>query len=267
MSLLLATRLEYHLNSITVNANHMRGLFIGPSWGRPGSFSWAVSINGANEHYTGGFGSPPALIGSHSRSVVFLFSIHACVLPVLLPICPPTPPIFAIPAYPCTWSQPLTHFIMYASPLIYKHLHSNSFIKIFEINITKNIPSWGTSKKLVSLFPCMSCHLSNYVHKDTETPENTFLCSCLVLNISLSFSSLISKMEWWPQPRRITEQLRLEGTSGGWLVGAGLPRAHSLYPNVPTVIHGRAHTVQSQCPRCTQGTQQWHSSTTSCLVK
>lgn len=91
MSLLLATRLECHLNSLTVNANQMRGLFIGPSWGRPRCFSWAASINGATEHYTEGSGSPPAPIGSHSHSVVALFSIHACVLSVLLSICPPTP--------------------------------------------------------------------------------------------------------------------------------------------------------------------------------
>lgn len=134
MSLLLATRLECHLNSLTVNANQMRWLLIGPSWGRPRCFSWAVSINGATEHYTEGFGSPPALTGSHSHSVVVLFSIHACVLPVLLSTGPPTPPIFAVPAYACTWCQPLTHFITYASPLIYKHLR-NSFIIMFEMNI------------------------------------------------------------------------------------------------------------------------------------
>lgn len=54
MSLLLAMRLECHLNGLTVNANQMRWSFIGPSWGRPLYFSWAVSINGASDHYADG---------------------------------------------------------------------------------------------------------------------------------------------------------------------------------------------------------------------
>lgn len=113
MSLLLATRLEYHLNSLTLNANQMRRLFIGPSCGRPQFFSWAVSINGATEHYTEGFVSPPAPIGSHSHSVVALslFTLVSCLFSF-----PPTPLLLSllslpIPAPGLSHSPTLLHML------------------------------------------------------------------------------------------------------------------------------------------------------------
>lgn len=90
MSLLLATRLECYLNSLTVNANQMRWLFIGPSRDGPLCFSWAVSINGASEYYPDGLWISTCPTGSHSPSAVALFSAHAHVLTVLLSICLPT---------------------------------------------------------------------------------------------------------------------------------------------------------------------------------
>lgn len=94
--LLLPTRLECHLTSLTVNANLMRRSFFGPSWGRLLYFPLAVSINGASKHYADGFwiSTCPSTDSDSPFAIVLLFCSR---------LCPVIPFLLLLFAFPCTW--------------------------------------------------------------------------------------------------------------------------------------------------------------------